>query len=150
MQGFPALRKAVTTHVKYDIFHMCMISPIGCLHVTRLSRHPVRLMNEWQTLHYFQSRVVCRNLFALWLLKHWKIPIAYRQWRSNLPRRKRNQNMKRKNWKLHIQCLAFLAAENENWQLDDLPKANFGRVPERFLLSVRTNSNHWRILYIEN
>ena len=36
--------------------------------------------------------------------------------------------------------MAFLAAENKNRQLDDLPKANFGRVPERFL-SVRTNSN---------
>ena len=102
MQGFPALRKAVTTHVRYDIFHMCMTSPISYSHVTRLSHHSVRLMNERQTLHYFQSKVVCRNLFALWLLKHRKIAIAYRQWRSNLPRRKRNQNMKRKNRKLHI------------------------------------------------
>ena len=35
---------------------------------------------------------------------------------------------------------AFLAAENENRQLEDLPQADFGRVPERFLLSVRTKS----------
>ena len=28
---------------------------------------------------------------------------------------------------------AFLAAENENRQLEDLPQAYFGRVPERFL-----------------
>ena len=34
---------------------------------------------------------------------------------------------------------AFLAAENENRQLEDLPRANFGRLPERFLL-VRTKS----------
>ena len=27
----------------------------------------------------------------------------------------------------------FLAAENENRQLEDLPQAYFGRVPERFL-----------------
>ena len=31
--------------------------------------------------------------------------------------------------------LAFLAAENENRQLEDLPLADFGRLPER-LLSV--------------
>ena len=35
--------------------------------------------------------------------------------------------------------MAFLAAENENQQLKDLPVADFGGVPERFLLSVRTN-----------
>ena len=36
--------------------------------------------------------------------------------------------------------LAFLSAENENWQLEDLPPADFGRLPERLLLSVRTKS----------
>ena len=36
--------------------------------------------------------------------------------------------------------LAFLAAENENRQLEDLPLADFGRLPERLLLSVRTKS----------
>ena len=35
--------------------------------------------------------------------------------------------------------MAFLAAENENRQLEDLPRADFGRLPER-LLSVRTKS----------
>ena len=35
--------------------------------------------------------------------------------------------------------MAFLAPKDENRQLEDLPQANFGRVPERFLLSVRTN-----------
>ena len=35
--------------------------------------------------------------------------------------------------------LAFLSAENENRQLEDLPLADFGRLPER-LLSVRTIS----------
>ena len=34
---------------------------------------------------------------------------------------------------------AFLAAENENRQLEDLPRVDFGRLPERFL-SVRTKS----------
>ena len=36
--------------------------------------------------------------------------------------------------------LAFLAAENENRQLEYLPQAAFGREPERFLLSLRTKS----------
>ena len=36
--------------------------------------------------------------------------------------------------------VAFLSAENENRQLEDLPLDDFGRVPERFLLSVRTKS----------
>ena len=36
--------------------------------------------------------------------------------------------------------MAILAAQSENRQLKDLPQAYFGRVPEGFLLSVRTNS----------
>ena len=65
IQGFPALRKTVTTHVKKDpFFHVCLISPISCWHVTRLSRHSVRLMNERQNLHYSRSKVVCQNLFG--------------------------------------------------------------------------------------
>ena len=36
--------------------------------------------------------------------------------------------------------MPFLAAKNENRQLKDLPQADFGRVPERFLVSVRTKS----------
>ena len=28
--------------------------------------------------------------------------------------------------------MAFLSAENKNWQLEDLPQANFGRLPEIF------------------
>ena len=52
---------------------------------TRPSRHSVRLLNERQSPHHSQSKVVtvCRNFFGLWLLKHWKIRIAYRQWRSH-------------------------------------------------------------------
>ena len=36
--------------------------------------------------------------------------------------------------------LAFLSAENENRQLEDFLLADFGRLPERLLLSVRTKS----------
>ena len=38
--------------------------------------------------------------------------------------------------------LAFLAAENKNRQLEDLPLADFGRLPERLLLSERTKSTN--------
>ena len=34
--------------------------------------------------------------------------------------------------------LVFLTSENENRQLEDLPLADFGLLPERLLLSVRT------------
>ena len=79
IQGFPALRKSVTTHVKKcDIFPR--VFDIGN---QLLSRHSLSLMNERQSLHHSQSKVVCRNLFGLWLLKHWKIRIAFRKWRSN-------------------------------------------------------------------
>ena len=36
--------------------------------------------------------------------------------------------------------LAFLSAENENRQLEDLSLADIGRLPERLLLSIRTKS----------
>ena len=36
--------------------------------------------------------------------------------------------------------MAFPTAENENRELEDLPQADFDRVSERFLLSVRTKS----------
>ena len=39
---------------------MCLISPISCWRVTRLSRHPVRLINECQSVHHSQSKVVYR------------------------------------------------------------------------------------------
>ena len=86
IQGLSALRKAVTKHVKKNtiLFHVCLISLISCWHDTHTSRHSVRLMNERQSLHHPQSKVVCRNLFGLWLLKYWKTRIAYKQWRSNL------------------------------------------------------------------
>ena len=47
---------------------MCLILSISCWHVTRLSRHSVRLMNEQQSLHHSQSKVFCRDVFGLWLL----------------------------------------------------------------------------------
>ena len=110
----------------------CLISPISCWHVTRLSRRSVRLMNERQNLHRSKSKVVCRNFFELWLLKHWKICIAYRQLSLNWWKQKVTYSVA---W-----VMAFFAAETEkNRKLEDLPQADFGRVPWRFLMSIRTN-----------
>ena len=39
-----------------------------------------------------------------------------------------------------VLVLAFLSAENENRQLEDLLQADFGRLPERLLLTLRTKS----------
>ena len=46
IQGFRALKKAVQ-HTRYNIvfFQVCLISPIRCWHVTRISRHSVSWMN---------------------------------------------------------------------------------------------------------
>ena len=52
IQGFLALRKAITTHMKkHHIFSCVLIQPISCWHVTCLWHHSVRLMNERQSLH---------------------------------------------------------------------------------------------------
>ena len=39
-----------------------------------------------------------------------------------------------------VLVLAFLLAENENRQLENLSLAHFGRLPERLFLSVRIKS----------
>ena len=50
IQGFPPLRKAVTTYVKkYRIFLRVMIKAISYWHVTRLWHHSAKLMNERQS-----------------------------------------------------------------------------------------------------
>ena len=74
---------------------------------------------------------------------HRKIRVPNRQWRSNISWRGRKPKCEKKKPKATYSValvMAFLAAENENRQLEDLPQADFGRVPERFLLTVRSNS----------
>ena len=105
IQGFPALRKAVTVYLKkYDIFHVFDIAN-QLLNVTPLSRYFVWLMNERQSRHHSQSKVICRNFFGLWLLNTKKISIANRQWRSNFPWRRRKPKYEKKTRKLRIQWI---------------------------------------------
>ena len=75
IQGFRALKKAVQ-HTRYNIvfFQVCLISPISCRHVTRISRHSVSLMNERWSRHHPQSKVVCRNFFGITAAKTLKNP----------------------------------------------------------------------------
>ena len=122
-------------------FHVCLISLISCWHFNHLSHHSVRF--ERQSLHDSQFKVVCQDFLRWWRLDHWKIRITHRQWRSNSPRKWRKPIYEKKNPKNTYSValvMAFLAADNENRQLEDLPQADFGRFPERLLLSVRTES----------
>ena len=98
IQGFPALRKTITTHVeKKTKFFTCLITPISCLLVICFLCHLLRLTNEWQSLHHSQSKVVCWNFLGLSLLKHWKICIAYRKWLLTFYRRDGKPKYKKKN-----------------------------------------------------
>ena len=107
-----SLEKAVTAHVKnIVIFHVCLISPVSCWHVTRLSRHLVRLINERQSLHHSQSKVFCRNFFGLWLLKHW-------QWRSIFPR---GGNTERKTESYVFSGFSRLRTKIKNWKICHRP-----------------------------
>ena len=124
IQGFPALRKAVTTHLKkYGIFSR--VFDIANQLLTPHPRHSVKLMNERQSLHHSQSKVVCQNFFRLWLLK--KINNPYRLITDSdvqtFPRSRRKPKYEKKNRKTLV--MVFLATENENRKLElDLPQAD--------------------------
>ena len=55
----------------------------------------------------------------------------YRQRRSNFPKRKKTKirNEKPKGTYSVALVMAYLAAKNENRSLEDLPQADFGRLP---------------------
>ena len=84
------------------------------------------------------------KFFGFWLLKYWKILITYKQRRSNFSRQKRKPRYEKKN-SVALE-MAFLVAENENRQLEDLLQADFGPVPS----VSKDYSQKLRILYIEN
>ena len=75
IQGFPALRKAVTTHMKkYDFFFVFDIG--NQLLARQLSFAPLGQVDEWMekplsfSIHGHMS-----EFFWLWLLKQWKISL---------------------------------------------------------------------------
>ena len=144
LQGFPALRKAITTNVKkYKIFWRVFDIANQLLNVTRL--YSVRLINERQSLHHSLSRIVCWNVFGLWL-KNTRITLSLTD--SDVRTFPEGEEEKPKVTYSVALVLAFLAAKNENRQLEDLPQADFCCVPWRFLLSVRTNCRNTFYHYI--
>ena len=106
-----------------------------------LTRHlplaPLGQVNEWTAKSSrFSIQVVCRRFLELWRLKHWKIRIADSEVQTFFEGEE-NQCTKRKpkiTYSLAL-VLAFLSAESENRQLEDLSLADFGLVSERLLLS---------------
>ena len=62
IQGFPAVRKAVTTHVKkFEIFTLVFDIANQVLTRSLLLRHSVRLMNEQQILAILNPRSFVGN-----------------------------------------------------------------------------------------
>ena len=139
IQGFPALRKAVTTHVKkYDIFSQVFDIANQLTRPSRLA--PFGQVDEWTAKpSSFSIRGRLSNFFGLWLLKHWKIPIAYKKY-------------DKKNWKLRIQWLwkwhfLWLRTKIDNSKICYRP------ILAVYILSVRTNSKtenflHWKTMPI--
>ena len=104
-----------------------------------LTRHsplaPLGQVNEWTAKSSrFSIQVVCRRFLELWWLKRWKIRIA----NSEVSSKGKKTNVLKEKPKVTYSLalvLAFLSAESENRQLEDLSLADFGRVSERLLLS---------------
>ena len=101
-KGSPALRKAVTTHVgkirqfftrvwsrgqSAETYHS-PFSPL-CHTDERTAKLSCTILK--------QTSFVGWVFLGLWLLKHWNIRIAYRQWRSKVSRRGRKPNYEEKN-----------------------------------------------------
>ena len=117
-----SLRKAVTAHVKnVVVFHVCLISPISCWHVTRLSRHLVRLINERKSLHHSQSKVFCRNFFGLWLLNTKKSVSFTNSDVQSFLEGEENQNTERKTESYVFSGFSRLKTKIKNWKICHKP-----------------------------
>ena len=119
--GFSYTRKSLYNSAVYVIKHSFtrLVSPVNCWHITHLPRHSISLMNERRSLHHFQTKVVCRSFFWLWLLKHWEIRIAYRQSCSNFPRKGRKTKDGKINQKLRVQWLWWWHFSRPRKKIDD-------------------------------
>ena len=106
IQGFPALGKAVTTHVKkYNTFSRVFNIANGLLtHHSPFA--PLGQVYKWTAKPSpFSIQGGLSESFGLWLLKNPKVLVAYRQWHSNSPRRERKPKYEKKKRKLGIQWL---------------------------------------------
>ena len=147
IQGFPALRKAVTTYVKkYDILFTCVwyrqsdtdmshaFPPLG--QVDEWTAKPSPFSIHGRLSEYFRINYGCyKTEISVLTLTDSEV--------QTFLETGENQNTiyeKLKVTYLVALVMEFLATENENRPLEDLPQDNFGRLPEWFFLSVRTNS----------
>ena len=119
-------------------------------------------MSGRQSLHDSQSMVISRKFLGLWLLKHWKIRIAYRQWRSNFPVRGRKPKYDQKNRKLRIQLWQWyfsrLRTKINNWKIssDGEGKVNNWEfcilkvTPIVVFVVIQTLFSSWFVTLLEN
>ena len=97
-------------------------------------------MNERQSLHDSQYKLFVLRILELWRLKK-SVSLTDSVAQTFLEGEENNILKEKPKVKYSAALvLAFLSAENENRQLEDLPLADFGRLPDRLLLSIRTNS----------
>ena len=145
IQGFPALRKAVTTHVKkyrFFFFHVCWYSQSAAY--TSLACCATRSGWGMKGKAFTILNTSCLSELS-WIMatKTLKNPYRWQTMRFKLSWEGTKTNTLKEKSKVAYSValvLAFLSAENENRQLEDLPLADFGRLPERLLLSVSTKS----------
>ena len=107
-----ALRKVATTLVKICriFFHVCLISPISCWYVTRLSRHSVRV-HEWTAkLSPFSIQGRLSGFVRIMAAKTLKNP--YRLQTVTSISKIRKEKLKVTNSVALV--MAFLAAESKN------------------------------------
>ena len=145
MQGFPSLRKTVKTRLrKCGIFSRVFENANQLL--TRHFR--ATLMNELRNLYPIQGRL--SEVFQIMVAKTPKNSISFRDSDVQTFLKGKKTKIRKEKPKVTFSVtlvMAFLAAENENRQLKGLPQADFGRVPERFLRSVRTKPTTENFLY---
>ena len=101
-KGSPALRKAVTAHVEKTRQFFTRVWSRGQPAETYHSPFSPLCHTDERTAKLSctilkQTSFVGWVFLGLWLLKHWKIRIAYRQWRSKVSRRGRKPNYEEKN-----------------------------------------------------
>ena len=122
------------TREKYDIFSRLWCY---CWHVTRLPLYPRSFISVF---------------FGLWELKNWKFRTAYSRWCSNLLRKGRKPKYEKKT-ESYV-CSGFGNGISWGWKRKSttgrLATGRFGRLPKRFLMSVRNNSInenfvHWKL-----
>ena len=146
MQGFPSLRKTLKTRLrKCGIFSRVFENANQLL--TRHFR--ATLMNELRNLYpIIQGRL--SEVFQNMVAKTPKNSISLRDSDVQTFLKGKKTKIRKEKPKVTYSVtlvMTFLAAENENRQVKGLPQADFGRVPERFLRSVRTKPTTENFLY---